>query len=259
MDNKYVPLVESQGNLGPPPEYRASAEGSNTHQHNINFNNQSEEHPQQPDSTECSGGGASALPSSLSSASASASNDNNASELPPTYQVAAALPTYEEAELVKAGKLEVNLETRENAAAAASNGGFTFFALPRPFEDPEMNISEVDEELNSALLGNDFVFFTAFLTSFMFNWIGFLILMCFCHTIAARYGALSGFGLSLTKWTLIMKNTTDLMSSENAWLWWIIMAFGMLICMRAISQYLRIKKSWRLLSPAARERLFFFY
>ena len=37
------------------------------------------------------------------------------------------------------------------------------------------------------LLGNDFVFFTAFVTSFLFNWIGFLLLMCFCHTIAARY------------------------------------------------------------------------
>ena len=40
----------------------------------------------------------------------------------------------------------------------------------------------------SLLQGNDFVFFTAFLTAFLFNWIGFLLLMCFCHTIAARYG-----------------------------------------------------------------------
>ena len=39
---------------------------------------------------------------------------------------------------------------------------------------------------DTALLGNDFIFFTAFLTAFLFNWIGFLLLMCFCHTIAAR-------------------------------------------------------------------------
>jgi hypothetical protein len=51
--------------------------------------------------------------------------------------------------------------------------------------------------------------------------------MCFCHTIAARYGALSGFGLSLAKWTLIVKHSTDLASRENIWLWWLIMAFGM--------------------------------
>ena len=34
-----------------------------------------------------------------------------------------------------------------------------------------------------------------------------------------RYGALSGFGLSLAKWTLIVKNSTDLASADNAWLW----------------------------------------
>ena len=39
---------------------------------------------------------------------------------------------------------------------------------------------------DTTLLGNDFVFFTAFVTAFLFNWIGFLLLMCFCHTIAAR-------------------------------------------------------------------------
>jgi hypothetical protein len=50
--------------------------------------------------------------------------------------------------------------------------------------------------------------------------------MCFCHTVAARYGALSGFGLSLAKWTLIVKHSTDLASRENSWLWWLIMAFG---------------------------------
>jgi hypothetical protein len=40
---------------------------------------------------------------------------------------------------------------------------------------------------DTALLGNDFIFFIAFSTAFLFNWIGFLMLMCFCHTIAARY------------------------------------------------------------------------
>ena len=43
-----------------------------------------------------------------------------------------------------------------------------------------------EEDGDAALLGNDFVFCTAFVTSFLFNWVGFLLLMCFCHTIAAR-------------------------------------------------------------------------
>ena len=43
-----------------------------------------------------------------------------------------------------------------------------------------------DDIGDAALLGNDFVFCTAFVTAFLFNWVGFLLLMCFCHTIAAR-------------------------------------------------------------------------
>lgn len=97
------------------------------------------------------------------------------------------------------------------------------------------------------------------LVAFLFNWIGFLLLMCFCHTIAARYGALSGFGLSLAKWTFIVKHSTDLASRENSWLWWLIMAFGLLIFVRAIIQYLNIKRGWRFLSGTAQERLLFFY
>ncbi|XP_046666300.1 uncharacterized protein LOC124358056 isoform X2 [Homalodisca vitripennis] len=35
--------------------------------------------------------------------------------------------------------------------------------------------------------------------------------------------------------------------------------FGLLICVRAIIQYLNIKRGWRLLSGSAQERLLFFY
>jgi len=203
-------------------------------------------------------------------------------DLPPPYHVAATLPTYEEAELIKAGKLDQSQIHREvipghiigeEAPADGSSrrgrqpvtagGGLRFTALAFP----SLDAGDTDEEggglsgseAASQLLGNDFVFFTAFLTAFLFNWIGFLLLMCFCHTIAARYGALSGFGLSLAKWTLIVKNSTDFASADNSWLWWLITAFGMLVCMRAIFQYLHIKRTWRHLSTAARERLFFFY
>merc|ERR1712013_496730 len=71
------------------------------------------------------------------------------------------------------------------------------------------------------LLGTDMAFFTSFLAAFLFNWVGFLLLMCVCHTIAARYGALAGFGLSLSKWTLIVQRSTDMIRDENAWLWWL--------------------------------------
>merc|ERR1711862_399881 len=94
--------------------------------------------------------------------------------------------------------------------------------------------------------------FTAFTTSFLFNWIGFLLTMCFCRTIAAWYGALAGFGLSLAKWTLIVKHSTGFASgTDNTWLWWLFTTFGLIVCMRAIFQYLHIKRSWSTLSISA--------
>lgn len=44
-----------------------------------------------------------------------------------------------------------------------------------------------------------------FSVSFIFNWVGFIFAYCVTNTIAGRYGALSGFGLSLIKWVFIIK------------------------------------------------------
>ncbi|KAH8380426.1 hypothetical protein KR009_010669 [Drosophila setifemur] len=138
------------------------------------------------------------------------------------------------------------------AGVRSAQPALTFIAIDA--SDPENSLSTTDN-----LLGTDIMFITAFIVAFLFNWIGFLMLTCFCHTIAARYGALSGFGLSLAKWTLIVKHSTDLGSHENSWLWWLICAFGFLISIRALIQYVSIKRSWRLLSASAQERLLFFY
>lgn len=183
----------------------------------------------------------------LNAASAPLYNDHMADDIPPPkadfsapppYDAGAKLPTYEE------------VQREKSLQGESSRVPLAFLAI---------DTEAADNENGSGLLGTDFMFFTSFLVAFLFNWIGFLLLMCFCHTIAARYGALSGFGLSLAKWTLIVKHSTDLASRENSWLWWIIMTFGLLICVRAIIQYLKIKRGWRLLSGSAQERLLFFY
>lgn len=168
------------------------------------------------------------------------------------------LPTYEEVQLEKSLHGEpIQPQILPPSICAQphhtpNTGNVTFIAIADT-TDPE-NITS-----DNSLLGTDIIFVTAFLIAFLFNWIGFLMLTCFCHTIAARYGALSGFGLSLAKWTLIVKHNTDLASHENSWLWWLIMAFGFLICVRALVQYVSIKRTWRLLSASAQERLLFFY
>jgi len=175
-------------------------------------------------------------------------------EDPPEYSVAASLPSYEQSELQKE-KLYDSGPDLESGECSSPEAQPRRQAARR--QRSCRNWETVDEDL--ALLGNDFVFFTAFVTSFLFNWVGFLLLMCFCHTIAARYGALAGFGLSLAKWTLIVQRSTDLVHEENAWLWWLVLGFGFLICIRACFQFRQIKRSWPHLSTSARERLFFFY
>jgi len=150
---------------------------------------------------------------------------------PPSYTIATELPTYDQ---VQQFKLEEPIQ--DNTAL-----------------DPETL------ERGDALLGTDFMFLCSFFVAFLFNWIGFLMLMCFCPTIAGRYGALAGFGLSLAKWTLIVKHSTDLISTDNNWLWWLILAFGILICVRAVLQYLHVKREWHLLTRVNQQRLMYFY
>lgn len=172
---------------------------------------------------------------------------------PPPYEVATKLPTYDEVQREKRieGEMGIPPGLAQQAAGPRSSGAMPMFLAIDPDTHPD--------ESNKAMLGTDFMFFTAFVVSFLFNWIGFLLLMCFCHTIAARYGALSGFGLSLSKWTLIVKHSSDI--TEHVWLYWLVMSFGLLICIRAIVHYLNIKRGWQLLSgnPQAQERLLFFY
>ncbi|XP_070507249.1 NEDD4 family-interacting protein 1-like [Chironomus tepperi] len=167
------------------------------------------------------------------------------------------LPTYEEVQLEKILNDEplsfqsIRNSRRESFQCEARNSNITFIAV----ENCENEIIT-----DTSLLGTDIIFVTAFFISFIFNWVGFLMLTCFCNTIAGRYGALSGFGLSLAKWTLIVKKSTDFAhSTNNDWLWWLIMTFGFLICIRALFQYLSIKKTWNLLSNSAQQRLLFFY
>lgn len=170
---------------------------------------------------------------------------------PPPYDVAAnsKLPTYEEVQREKQMEGEIL-----QPLPPPNHPTITAFVTVEP---TEATAEQLDPE--NSLLGTDIMFLTSFFVAFLFNWIGFLLLMCFCHTVASRYGALAGFGLSLAKWTLIVKHSTELASHENSWLWWLIMAFGILICVRAVIQYLNIKRGWRLLSGTAQERLLFFY
>lgn len=175
---------------------------------------------------------------------------------PPSYDVAVKLPTYEEAQQDKLAAEQQRYHRQDPHMPHAHDP--RHYNFMSSFSHP-VGESQFDSNNAELALGTDVYFFASFLIAFLFNWIGFLMLMCACHTVAGRYGALAGFGLSLAKWTLIVKHSTDLASNDNNWLWWLIMAFGVLICVRAIIQYLCIKREWHRLSRAAQERVVFFY
>ncbi|KAJ8282175.1 hypothetical protein COCON_G00046940 [Conger conger] len=135
--------------------------------------------------------------------------------VPPPYSVATSLPTYDEAENAKA------------AAMATTTVGVVQREDVFP---PREDFSDADQ----LRIGNDGIFMLAFFMAFLFNWIGFCLSFCLTNTIAGRYGAICGFGLSLIKWILIVRFSDYFNGYFNGqyWLWWIFLILGLLLFFR---------------------------
>ncbi|KAM8722218.1 NEDD4 family-interacting protein 2 [Acanthopagrus latus] len=162
--------------------------------------------------------------------------------VPPPYSVATSLPTYDEAEKAKA------------AAMAAS----TVDVMPRDDEfPPRDDFSDADQ----LRVGNDGIFMLAFFMAFLFNWIGFCLSFCLTNTIAGRYGAICGFGLSLIKWILIVRFSDYFTGYFNGqyWLWWIFLLLGLLLFFRGFVNYLKVRNMSENMATSHRTRLFFLY
>ncbi|XP_041822132.1 NEDD4 family-interacting protein 2 [Chelmon rostratus] len=162
--------------------------------------------------------------------------------VPPPYSVATSLPTYDEAEKAKA------------AAMAAS----TVEVMPRDDEfPPRDDFSDADQ----LRVGNDGIFMLAFFMAFLFNWIGFCLSFCLTNTIAGRYGAICGFGLSLIKWILIVRFSDYFTGYFNGqyWLWWIFLLLGLLLFFRGFVNYLKVRNMSENMATSHRTRLFFLY
>ncbi|CAH2223746.1 NEDD4 family-interacting 2 isoform X1 [Pelobates cultripes] len=135
--------------------------------------------------------------------------------VPPPYSVATTLPTYDEAEKAKAAAMAT-------AAAEAAQREEDY--------PPRDDFSDADQ----LRVGNDGIFMLAFFMAFIFNWIGFCLSFCITNTIAGRYGAICGFGLSLIKWILIVRFSDYFTGYFNGqyWLWWIFFVLGLLLFFR---------------------------
>ncbi|KAF3706280.1 NEDD4 family-interacting protein 2 [Channa argus] len=162
--------------------------------------------------------------------------------VPPPYSVATSLPTYDEAEKAKAAAMAVS----------------TVEVMPRDDEfPPRDDFSDADQ----LRVGNDGIFMLAFFMAFLFNWIGFCLSFCLTNTIAGRYGAICGFGLSLIKWILIVRFSDYFTGYFNGqyWLWWIFLLLGLLLFFRGFVNYLKVRNMSENMATSHRTRLFFLY
>ncbi|XP_021464391.2 NEDD4 family-interacting protein 2 isoform X2 [Oncorhynchus mykiss] len=156
--------------------------------------------------------------------------------VPPPYSVATSLPTYDEAEKAKAAAMVLSA------------------VEVIPGED---DFSDVDQ----LRVGNDGIFMLAFFMAFLFNWIGFCLSFCLTNTIAGRYGAICGFGLSLIKWILIVRFSDYFTGYFNGqyWLWWIFLVLGLLLFFRGFVNYLKVRNMSESMAASHRTRFFFLY
>ncbi|KAK2526965.1 Ndfip2 [Columba guinea] len=203
-------------------------------------------------------------------AAAPSETHNEFYPVPPPYSVATSLPTYDEAEKAKAAAMAAAAAevAQRHAQFRESRSLFDEIFLSRPEEEeypPRDDFSDADQ----LRVGNDGIFMLAFFMAFIFNWIGFCLSFCITNTIAGRYGAICGFGLSLIKWILIVRLSllyefqfSDYFTgyfNGQYWLWWIFLVLGLLLFFRGFVNYLKVRNMSESMAAAHRTRFFFLY
>ncbi|XP_009470298.1 PREDICTED: NEDD4 family-interacting protein 2 [Nipponia nippon] len=195
-------------------------------------------------------------------AAATSETHNEFYPVPPPYSVATSLPTYDEAEKAKAAAMAAAAAevAQRHAQFRESRSLFDEIFLSRPEEEeypPRDDFSDADQ----LRVGNDGIFMLAFFMAFIFNWIGFCLSFCITNTIAGRYGAICGFGLSLIKWILIVRFSDYFTGYFNGqyWLWWIFLVLGLLLFFRGFVNYLKVRNMSESMAAAHRTRFFFLY
>ncbi|XP_043077679.1 NEDD4 family-interacting protein 1-like isoform X1 [Puntigrus tetrazona] len=182
--------------------------------------------------------------------------DDAAFPKPPSYNVATSLPSYDEAERTKAestvplvsGRHRERLDTFDDVTRCA-------------LEDDDFVARDDFEDADQLQIGNDGIFMLTCFMAFLFNWIGFFLSFCLTTSAAGRYGAISGFGLSLIKWILIVRFSTYFPGYFDGqyWLWWVFLVLGILLFLRGFINYAKIRKMADSVSTLPRTRVLFIY
>ncbi|XP_054610916.1 NEDD4 family-interacting protein 1-like isoform X1 [Dunckerocampus dactyliophorus] len=177
---------------------------------------------------------------------------------PPSYNVATTLPSYDEAERTKAETTVPLVTARPQHRERLE----TFDDVIRSsLEDEDFVARDDFEDADQLRIGNDGIFMLTFFMAFLFNWIGFFLSFCLTTSAAGRYGAVSGFGLSLIKWVLIVRFSTYFPGYFDGqyWLWWVFLVLGFLLFLRGFINYARIRKLADTFSTMPRTRVLFIY
>ncbi|XP_074528772.1 NEDD4 family-interacting protein 1-like isoform X1 [Halichoeres trimaculatus] len=179
---------------------------------------------------------------------------------PPSYNVATTLPSYDEAERSKA-ETTVPLVTGRQQPQQRERLETFEDVIRSSLEDEDFVTRDDFEDADQLRIGNDGIFMLTFFMAFLFNWIGFFLSFCLTTSAAGRYGAISGFGLSLIKWILIVRFSTYFPGYFDGqyWLWWVFLVLGFLLFLRGFINYARIRKMADTLSTLPRTRVLFIY
>ncbi|XP_035637468.1 NEDD4 family-interacting protein 1-like isoform X1 [Oncorhynchus keta] len=134
-------------------------------------------------------------------------------------------------------------------------------ALQKKMQDEDFVARDDFEDADQLRIGNDGIFMLTFFMAFLFNWIGFFLSFCLTTSAAGRYGAISGFGLSLIKWILIVRFSTYFPGYFDGqyWLWWVFLVLGFLLFLRGSINYAKIRKMADSFSSLPQTRVLFIY
>ncbi|KAM8834596.1 NEDD4 family-interacting protein 1-like isoform 1-T1 [Synchiropus picturatus] len=182
---------------------------------------------------------------------------------PPSYNVATTLPSYDEAERTKAQTTVPLVTGRQQQQQPQLRERLETFddVIRSSLEDEEFVARDDFEDADQLRIGNDGIFMLTFFMAFLFNWIGFFLSFCLTTSAAGRYGAISGFGLSLIKWVLIVRFSAYFPGYFDGqyWLWWVFLVLGVLLFLRGFVNYARVRKMADSLSTLPRTRVLFIY
>lgn len=181
-------------------------------------------------------------PAAITASSADQTNPSLTSQSP-TLPLPSELPSYSEALRLK--KLEANGDLPPSYFPGQYD--------PEQSDSTRITIDAIDlRAINDAsnpaydqeMIGSECMFLSAFMIAFFFNWIGFFASICLLPNAAGKYGALSGFGLSMAKWVTIvryqewMNNMNDF---QQKLFFWLFIFLGFYLFFRGLINYMTLK------------------